>query len=139
MVLYRPPFPESGLRAKYHNAPLNSVDGEIKDLARPYVRSLIDAKQGGVSRHIMFANRPARPGLADAFRAHEALTRPDGAKFGGRGRGSPPGHRAGIRTRNGFYHGPERSVLCEYRMRCRSGVRWEIGIASRARCPDGPI
>ena len=77
------PCSDSALMAKYSKAPLNSPGPEIKDLARPDVRTLADATQGGVNRHIRLTIQPTRPGLADALRIFDILKCPTGAKFDG--------------------------------------------------------
>ena len=43
------PFAESELRAKYHKVLCNTLGAEIKDLAKPDVRTLVDATQRGAT------------------------------------------------------------------------------------------
>ena len=67
-VWYRRLFPESEIRGKCDRVLLNSLGAEIKDRARPDVRTMVDDAQGGVGQHIHLEMQPAGPGLADAMR-----------------------------------------------------------------------
>ena len=49
--------------------------GKIKDLAKPDVRTLVDATQGGANQHILLTMYPARPSLADALRITDCLAK----------------------------------------------------------------
>ena len=57
--------------------------GKIKDLAKPDVRTLVDATQGGANQHILLTMQPARPSLSDAIRIADCLGKPAAAKWGG--------------------------------------------------------
>ena len=61
-----------GISAKYHKSHLNYIVGEINDLTMPDVRTLVDATQGGVSRHINLT-------MGDL----DVLKNPTGAKYDG--------------------------------------------------------
>ena len=77
------PFSESELRRKYPQVLLNSLGAGIKDLTRPYVRTLVEAAHGGVNRHIQLAMKPTRPCLAAAFRILNCINDPSAAQFDG--------------------------------------------------------
>ena len=62
---------------------LNSLGAEIKDLAKPDVRMLVDATQGGVNQKIRLTMQPTRPSLADCLRVLDLLENPAGAKIDG--------------------------------------------------------
>ena len=55
----------------------------MKDLTKPYVRTLVDATQGGVDRNIRLTIHPVRPSLADAARIMDRLIDPGASKWGG--------------------------------------------------------
>ena len=75
-------FPESESTAHYPKVLLNSPGGGwlggggIKDLAKPDGRTLVDATQGGVNRHILLTTQPTRPSLADAVGIMDRLNDP---------------------------------------------------------------
>ena len=67
------PFSESELREKYPQVLLNSSGAEIKDLAKPDVRTLVDETQRGGDQDIRLTMQPARRSLADALRITDRL------------------------------------------------------------------
>ena len=62
---------------------LNSFGAEIKYLAKPDVRMLVDATQGGANQHIRLTMQPARPSLSDSLRITDRLEKPAAEKWGG--------------------------------------------------------
>ena len=76
-------FAWSELKEKYHKVLLNSLGGGIKDLAKPDVRTLVDATQGGVSQKIRLTTQPTKPRLAGALRVLDILEIPAESNWGG--------------------------------------------------------
>ena len=109
----------------------------IKDLAKPDVRTLADANQGGANQHIRLTMQPARTSLA------VSLIITDRLKNGRREMGAqvcPPtrmGAETGGRPRRD--HGAQRPFLRERRRRFRSGPGWPKLGPPRQRGPQmGP-
>ena len=76
-------LPLEQLHAKYHKVLLNSLGAEIKDIAKPDVRMLVGAAQGGVGQHIRLTMQPTRPSLVDCLRVLDILKTPAAAKIDG--------------------------------------------------------
>ena len=78
------PCSEPELRGSYPpRVLLNTLGAEIKDPARPDIRTLVDANRGGVGQHIHLTMQPTWPSRADSLRILNRLNDHAEAKFDG--------------------------------------------------------
>ena len=114
------PFSWEQLSTKYPKVLLNSLGAEIKDLAKPDVRALADATQGGARRAFVLPSSLQE--LVFQIQCDFGPPYRSGRIKKGRAVCPSPGDCAGAGTRAGLDYGAQRAILREYRRHLRGGL-----------------